>query len=120
MNKDELKTRTKLFALRIIRLSEKLQQMGGSPKIISHQLLRSGTSVGANYRAACIAKSDNDYLHKLKICEEEADETTYWLELLIESQLIPGELLTDIHDESRQITAIITASIKTKRRNMGQ
>lgn len=92
--------------------------MGGSAAILSKQLLRSGTSVGANYRAACIAKSDNDFLNKLKICEEEADETTYWLELLIESRLLSEELLSDIHDEARQLTAIITSSIKTKRRNM--
>ncbi len=120
MEREDLKTRTKQFALRIIRLSNNLQEKGVCASTLAKQILRSGTSVGANYRAACIAKSDNDYINKLKICEEEADETTYWLELLRESNLIADELLKDLHDESRQLTAIITASIKTKRRNMAK
>ena len=118
MEREDLKKRTKQFALRIIRLANTLQKKGESARTLAKQILRSGTSIGANYRAACIAKSDNDYINKLKICEEEADETSYWLELLGESKLIAEELLTNLHDESRQLTAIITASIKTKRRNM--
>ena len=120
MERDSLKSRTKQFALRIISLSEKLRGQGGSASIIAKQILRSGTSVGANYRAACLAKSDNDYLHKLKICEEEADETCYWLELLIDSGLVRREMLEKLYDESRQLCAIIVASVKTKRRNMGK
>ncbi len=120
MEREEFKARTKQFALRIIRLSEKLQKIGGSARILSKQLLRSGTSVGANYRAACIAKSSNDFLNKLKIAEEEADETVYWLELPIDSQLLPGERLHDLHDKARQLTAMLTAPIKTTRLNMGK
>ncbi|MDO5473313.1 MAG: four helix bundle protein [Akkermansia sp.] len=118
MNKEELKHRTHQFALRIIHLSEKLIEKGGCAKILADQLLRSGTSVGANYRAACIAKSNNDFLNKLKICEEEADETLYWLELLTDTALVRPELLTDLTNEARQLTAILTASIKTKRHNL--
>ncbi len=118
MTREELISRTQLFALRIIHLSEKLMEKGGAARVLAHQLLRSGTSVGANYRAACIAKSTSDFLNKLKICEEEADETVYWLELLANSGLVRKELLADLTDEALQLTAIITASIKTKRQNI--
>lgn len=118
MTREELISRTQQFALRIIHLSEKLMEKGGVARVLAHQLLRSGTSIGANYRAACIAKSANDFLNKLKICEEEADETVYWLELLANSGLVRKELLLDLSDEARQLTAIITASIKTKRHNI--
>jgi four helix bundle protein len=79
------------------------------------QLLRAGTSVGANYRAACRAKSTADYINKLKIVEEEADETNYWLELLIEAEIIAAERLADLMREVDEITAITVASIKTSR-----
>ena len=78
MTQDELKNRLKKFALRIIQLSENLPNTS-TGQIIRRQIIRSGTSPGANYRAACLGKSDKDFLHKLKIVEEELDETLYWL-----------------------------------------
>jgi four helix bundle protein len=83
MTKDELKSRTKKFAVDIIFLSEKLDKKYYNT-ILFNQLIRSATSVGANYRSACRAKSDADFSYKIKIVEEEADESCYWLELLLE------------------------------------
>ena len=87
MNADDLKQRTKSFALRIIRLIESLPP-GKTTDVIGKQLLRSGTSVGANYRAACRARSQADFISKMGIVLEEADESAYWMELLIESGAI--------------------------------
>ena len=115
MNKREFQNRTKLFALRIVRLYNALELKGSAAKVIGKQMLRSGTSVGANYRAACLGKSERDFLNKLKICEEEADETIYWLELLIESQIMMLSDLASLLDEARQITAILTSAVKTTR-----
>ena len=117
MDKSDFITRTKHFSLRIIKLAEKLHSTGGIARILSDQIVRCGTSVGANYRAACLAKSTRDFLNKLKICEEESDETIYWLELLMDSNILPTELLRPLHEEARQLTAMITASIKTVKRN---
>ncbi|MBR4311009.1 MAG: four helix bundle protein, partial [Akkermansia sp.] len=117
MDKSDFITRTKHFSLRIIKLAEKLHSTGGIARILSDQIVRCGTSVGANYRAACLAKSTRDFLNKLKICEEESDETVYWLELLMDSNILPTELLRPLHEEARQLTAMITASIKTVKRN---
>ena len=120
MDKTDFINRTKLFALRIIKLADKLYTIGGVARILSDQLVRSGTSVGANYRDACRAKSTKDFLNKLKICEEEADETIYWLELLMESNSIPSGLLTGLCEEAKQLTAILTASIKTLKKNISE
>jgi four helix bundle protein len=84
MNADEFKKRTRAFALRVVRLTEVLPKTG-TADVIGKQLLRCGTSVGANYRAACRAKSQADFIAKMGIVEEEADETIYWMELLVES-----------------------------------
>lgn len=88
MNEVEFKNRTKQVALRVIRLVDSLPN-STVPQTIGKQLLRSGTSIGANYRAACRGKSTADVLHKLAIVEEEADESLYWLELLVESDIFP-------------------------------
>lgn len=120
MDKKELKQRTKLFSLRIIKLADSMLKPGGCAKILTDRILRSGTAVGANYRAACLAKSDKDFINKLKICEEEADETVYWLELLAESNIIEPHLLNSLQEEAKQLTAILTASVKTKKANMNQ
>jgi four helix bundle protein len=114
MNEKEFKERTKKIALRIIKLVESLPDTTTS-KVIGKQLLRSSTSVGANYRAACRGKSVADVIHKLSIVEEEADESLYWLELLIESNIIPENRLTDLQKEMNEITAMVVASIKTLR-----
>ena len=84
MNQDEMKQRTKLFALGIIRLVESLPK-GQTSKVLGRQLLKSGTSVGSNYRSACRAKSVADFISKMGIVEEEADESLFWMELLIEA-----------------------------------
>ena len=107
-----MKARTKLFALRVIRLVESLPN-GKAANIIGNQLLRSGTSVGANYRATCRAKSTADFIHKLTIVEEESDESIYWMELLIESKIVKENLLENLMDEGNQILSIIVSSIKT-------
>ncbi len=88
---EDLKKRLKVFALRIIKLSEKLpnNRVGN---ILGTQIIRSGTSPAANYRVACLVKSQKDFLNKLKIVEEELDETLYWTELIIEAGLIKEEL----------------------------
>lgn len=114
MNEEQFKERTKKLALRVIRLVEALPN-GQATQVIGKQLLRSATSVGANYRAACRAKSTADIINKLKIVEEEADETLYWLELLVEAELMPVSRLTDLMAETDEIIAMIVASIKTLR-----
>jgi len=114
MNEQEFKNRTKQVALRAIRMVESLPETR-TAAVIGKQLLRSATSVGANYRAACRAKSTADILAKLAIVEEEADESIYWMELLIEAGLIPSTRLTDLLREMDEIVAMTVASIKTLR-----
>jgi four helix bundle protein len=114
MNADDMKKRTRLFALRVIRLAESLPN---TPTAIAirNQMLRSGPSVGANYRAACRAKSRRDFVAKMGIVEEEADETSYWIELLIDAELIKRERVADLLQESDEILSIVISSIKTAR-----
>ena len=112
MDKQELQDRTRQFALRIVRLCAALPHKMVA-QIIGNQLLRCGTSVGANYRAACLAKSRADFAHKIKICEEEADEVVYWLGLLIDAELMPESRLSSLFDEAHQISAIMCAAAKT-------
>ena len=116
MNADEMKKRTRAFALRIIRLVEALPQRR-TADVIGQQLLRCGTSVGANYRAACRARSQADFISKMGIVEEEADETIYWMELLVESSLVEKERVTNLLNEADQIVAMVVSSIKTARGN---
>jgi four helix bundle protein len=114
VNEQEFKARTKQLALRVVRLVQQLPQTRIAD-VIGKQLLRSATSVGANYRAACRAKSTADLIAKLGIVEEEADETLYWLELLIESGLMTAEKLKSLMQEATEILAMTLASIKTLR-----
>jgi four helix bundle protein len=114
VNEQQFKTRTKQLALRVIRLVESFPTTK-TADVIGKQLLRSATSVGANDRAACRAKSTADLIAKLSIVEEEADETLYWLELLIESRLITVEKLNNLMQETSEILAMTVASIKTLR-----
>lgn len=111
---DELKNRTKAFALRIMRLCRALPKTDEG-RVIGRQLLRSGTSVGANYRAACRARSKPDFVSKLGIVLEEADETVYWLELIGEGHLLPESSLHSIHKEAIEIVAIMVTSLRTAR-----
>jgi len=115
MNSDELKKRTKAFALSVIRLVESLPR-GRTVDVIGRQLLRSGTSVGANYRAACRAKSTADFISKMGTVEEEADESLYWMELLIEAEIVKLVQLEPLMKEADEILAITVSSIKTARR----
>jgi four helix bundle protein len=112
----DLKKRTKAFALRVLKLVDALPKtMAG--RALASQVVRSGTSVAANYRAACRAKSTADFIAKMGIVEEEADETLFWLELLEESELVRTAKLTAIKQEANKLIAITVASIKTARRN---
>jgi four helix bundle protein len=117
MNADELKKRTKLFALRIIKMIDSLPK-GRTADIIGRQLLRSGTSVGANYRAACRAKSPADFINKMSIVEEEADESMYWMEILIDSNVISEKQVSSLICEAKEILAITVASINTARKGL--
>jgi len=117
--KNDLKERTKNFCLRIIRLVETLPKSRTS-YVIGNQLLRSGTSVGANYRAACRAKSLADFISKMAIVEEETDESIFWMELLIESGLIKEQSVGDLINEANEILAIIVSSIKTAKKRKNQ
>lgn len=117
MDAEEFKKRTKQLALRIIRLVDSLPP-GRSAEVIGRQLLRAGTSIGANNRAACRAQSAKAMLAKLKIVEEEADESAYWLELIAECQLVAPQRITDLQRETGEILAMTVASIKTLRQKL--
>ena len=114
MSPELLKKRTKALALRIMRLAEALPR-SRSADVIGWQLVRCGTSVGANYRAACRARSHADFIAKLKIVEEECDETLFWLELLVESGQVEAALVRDLLSEAEAVLSIVVASIKTAR-----
>jgi len=114
MDKQQLLNRTKTFALEIINFISLLPN-NNVGNIISRQILRSATSVGANYRAACRAKSKDDFRYKIKIVEEEADETLYWLELILESKVLTGVLVEKLIKEADELTAIFTSISKTSR-----
>jgi four helix bundle protein len=115
MNADEFKARTKKLALRIGKLADALPQ-SRSADIYGRQLIRSSSSVGANYRAVCRAKSQADMINKLKIVEEEADETLYWLEIIIESGLLPENRVSDLMKETDEILSMVVASLRTLRK----
>jgi len=106
---DDLKLRTKQFSLRVIHLCETLPPKP-SARVIGNQLLRSATSVGANYRAACRARSNADFVSKIRVVLEETDESGYWLELLVESGLVTQERLSELLRETEELIAIFAAS----------
>lgn len=109
MDEAELKRRTKVFGLRIFKLVEALpKNLPG--RAIGNQLVRSGTSVGANYRAACRARSRAEFISRLGVVEEEADESAYWMEMIIEAELIKPGLVKPLLTEANEIVAIITSS----------
>jgi len=116
MTKEELKKRTKRFALMIIKLIEELPDTKAG-RTIGNQIIRSGTSVAANYRSACRSRSTADFISKVTVVEEECDETLFWLELIEESNLIRKEKLLDILKEADELTAIFTASGRTAKQN---
>jgi len=114
MNADEFKNRTKAFAIRVIQLVEAFPQ-NHTAKVIGNRLLRCGTSVGANYRAACRAQSPADFIAKMTIVEEECDESIYWMELIVEAGLMGKKRLIELKNEAIEIFSMVVASIKTAR-----
>lgn len=117
MTSVDLKKRLKVFALRIIKLSESLPN-NNVGNTLGKQIIRSGTSPGANYRSACIGKSERDFLNKLKMVEEELDETIYWIELIIESGQMKAKLLDDLLKENNELLKIIVSSIVTMKKKL--
>jgi four helix bundle protein len=109
MTEKELKTRTKQFALRIMKLVSSLPKTPEG-RAIGGQLVRAGTSVGANYRAACRSRSRAEFAARIAVMEEEADESGYWMELLIEGGLMAANLVAPLLKESGELTAIASAS----------
>ena len=107
-----LRERTLEFALRILRLYRSLP-FAVDAQVLGKQLVRSGTSVGANYRAACRARSKKEFSAKIGIVVEEADETVYWLELLMQSGLVKPDRLSELLKEARELTALFTAAFAT-------
>lgn len=114
MDEKTFKDRTKKLAVQIIKQVDNLPN-SRSVNAIANQLVRSGTSIGANYRAACRAKSTPDMINKMKIVEEESDETMYWLELLVEAEIVPQTQIAEIYKETNEILAMTVSSIKTLR-----
>lgn len=109
MDESELKRRTKVFGLRVFKLVDALpKNLQG--RAIGNQLIRSGTSVGANYRAACRARSRAEFISRLGVVEEEADESAYWMEMIMEAELVKPTLVKALLAEANEIVAIITAS----------
>jgi four helix bundle protein len=114
MTREDMKARTKTYANRVVKLCAALP---GSwiAQTLGKQLLRSGTSVGANYRAVCRAKSKADFINKLRVVEEECDESLFWMELLVDNGLVKGTRLRDLMKEGDEILAIVVSSAKTAR-----
>ena len=117
MNQTELKTRTKAFALRAIKLVSALPDSTAG-RVVGGQLLRAATSTAANYRAACRARSKAEFTAKLGIVLEEADESAFWLEIVIEGGLLKQELAGSLLAEANELTAIFTTATKSARRNL--
>ncbi|MFY9618591.1 MAG: four helix bundle protein [Pyrinomonadaceae bacterium] len=116
MTPDEMKQRTRALGLRVIRLVESLPSTR-TADVIGKQLLRCGTSVGANYRAACRARSRPDFTAKMGIVEEEADEILYWIEMLIDCGLVKQNRVKSLLEETNEIVSMVVSSIRTARAN---
>ena len=117
MEREDLKKRHKDFAIRIVKMVEAMPNTLAS-MTIARQVIRSGTSPSANYRAACLAKSDKDFVNKLKMVEEELDETQHWLELIVDCQILPEERMKDILQECSELLSITVASIVTAKKTI--
>ena len=115
MRPEELKERTKRFSLQVIKFVGALPNTKVAD-VLGRQLLRSATSVGANYRAACRARSQADFISKIGVVEEEADESAYWIELLIETKMVNDSVVKSLLAEASELTAIFTASGRTAKR----
>jgi len=115
MTEQELKERFKKFSIRIVKMVNSMPDTI-SGRAIASQIVRSGTSPAANYRAACIGKSNKDFLNKLKMVEEELDETTHWLEIIMETEMLPENRIQPLHDECIALLKIIVSSIVSTRK----
>src|ERR1051325_2329840 len=118
MTREEMKSRTKAYANRVVQVCAALPK-NWVAQTLGRQLLRSGASVGANYRAVCRAKSNADFINKLRVVEEECDESLFWMELLVDNNLIKASLLTGLMKEADEILAIVVSSAKTARTSRG-
>ena len=116
-NKKDLKDRTKKFALRIMRMYSSLPR-SMEAQVLGKQILRSGTSVGANYREASQGRSKAEFIAKMGDCLKELEETTYWFQLLIEGNILPENKLSDLLQESKELTAIFVTIIKKTKTNL--
>ncbi len=116
LSREELQKRTKQFGLGAMNLCDALPP-SRSANVIANQLLRSATAVGANYRSACRARSSADWINKLGIVIEEADESAYWLELIIDGEILPVAKVTALLKEANELTAIFTTSQMTSKRH---
>ena len=116
MNREELKARTKAFAVRVVKMTESLPKTRAA-NIVARQVIRSATSVGANYRAACRGRSHREFTAKIGVVAEEADESLYWLEILVETGLMSKAKLENLTKEADELTAIFTAASHTARKN---
>ncbi len=114
MTREEMRSRTKAYANRVVKVCQALPDRW-VPRTLGAQLLRSATSVGANYRAVCRAKSSADFLNKLKIVEEECDESLFWMEPLVDNGVVASKRLSRLMQEGNEILAIVVASAKTVR-----
>ena len=117
MTKEDLRERLTAFAVRIIKMVDTLPtSIAGNA--IARQIVRSGTSPSANYRAACLAKSDKDFVNKLKMVEEELDETNHWIDIIMRGQLIEASRLAPLYQESKELLAIIVKTITSTKARM--
>lgn len=112
----KLKKRTKDFAIRIVKIYRNLPKSGES-KVIGNQFLRSGTSIAANYRACCRARSNAEFIAKIGVVVEEADETVFWLEMLVDCEIFKEVQMKEIIQEANELLAIFAASQKTAKQN---
>ena len=117
MTPDELKERFRKFSIRVIRLVNEMPNTIAA-NAIAKQIVRSGTSPAANYRAACLAKSNKDFLNKLKMVEEEIDETSHWLSVIMDAEILPSVKVIDLYDESVELRRIVVRSITTARQTL--
>ena len=119
MNSEDLKLRTKKFALRVINLARNLNNCNVE-RHISNQILRSGTSVACNYRSALRAKSRSDFISKLGTIIEEGDETMFWLEVVVEANILKEEMVKDLYKEANEIVAILVKTRDSTLKNVNQ
>jgi four helix bundle protein len=115
MTPEELRARTKSFALRIVKFYRSLPRTADA-QVMGKQLLRCGTSVAANYRASCRGRSRAEFASRIGVVAEEADETGFWLEMLVDAGIVQPALLKDLLQESKELTAIFTATLQSVRK----